>query len=346
MRRGVAAPRAVTRGAVEALARLLLPDDKACAMADAPWRELVALACPHGLASRLYRLLARDGMLSRLPDEERRTLREHHLRALQLHLLVRPALASLRGRFATEGIDTVPLKGVAFAERYYPAVEDRGFYDLDLLFRPDDRRRVSDILIECGYRKVEGGIEFAANAHKTEWVQEANSNVVVECHFGLGERRFALRGGLELPPLEEYLFLVFHAGVQHRFQNLIWLLDLTQMRARHGFDQAELRERAAALALDAPLAMIDRFAALGAEAGRDPWFRRLALRAPDASWALRARLRASLMGGWLSVADYLARRQVATWRSAINARRLKPGRGRGGSRTSTCHRSSEAKAST
>lgn len=306
------------------------------------WKRTTWLAHHHGLASRTFRILS-SGPLA-VPPVARESLLQGHLRAQKMHLLAEAFLPGWIEGLRARGVPVALLKGWGLAHRFYDHPADRDFCDFDLLFPAARRGDVLRFFGERAFGEQAGTAHWKANAGKVELVWARNPEVVVECHFGLGYGPFEFEGLWERIPLsylereDEFLYLVYHAGVQHRFQKLFWLMDLVELSARYPEllkKEGDLPDRAGRHGLGPALDLardlitrVNRFGAglapsgalgssrPGEEGGAfsGPGGKILArvmlARYEDSFWA-RAALRARLQGGWGPLAGYGIRRTLA-----------------------------------
>lgn len=303
------------------------------------WQVLTPLLTMHALASRFFRRAASTGQALSLPRPILNIIYREQLRAEQMHALCETYVPSLLEGLESRGVKTVFLKGWALALRFYADPLERGFDDIDLLFESSDRAKVTAYFLEHGYKAMEAEATWNANAHKIEFVLNRDPNVKVECHFATGYGRYSIAGAVSrsrveqlklagrrsisvrvLCPEDEYLYLIFHAAVQHRFRKLVWLLDLARFQKRMGenLNRKILLERAREHGLERALDMseyfIERFLRSQAVVVRpdlDRWFERIASGALEFSAVFRARLRARLQGGWPKFARYAVQRTIA-----------------------------------
>lgn len=164
------------------------------------------------------------------PEEAARQLRSQHLSGLVLATLgerragapvavvdalerLRPpqlvgtaellrGLSEVRDVLAAAGIPMLLLKGLAFAERLYGAVERRPQYDLDLLVRARQRRRAASVIRRMGLRRIEHDFHsetFVRGALKVDvhgWLRRAPAYRIDE------DELWASAVGIRLGPLE------------------------------------------------------------------------------------------------------------------------------------------------
>lgn len=321
--------------------RAILRDEPPPAPMGIDWKRVAWLAHHHGMAPRALRLLGPGG--AGCPDAPLDSLLRGHLRAQKMHLLAESLLPPWIDELRARGMPVALLKGWGLALRFYGFPGDRDFCDFDLLFPADRREEVLRFFLGQGLVELAGTARWNANASKVELVAPRNPDVTVECHFGLGYGAYKLKGfweGIsrsrielpgrpgatwELPHLsleDEWLYLLYHAGVQHRFQKLFWLMDLACMADRYpGLLRPDgaLARRAGRHGLGPALELAvdlvgrirggDERSAFRGRGGRV--FTRIILGRYEESRLARASLRARLQGGWIPLAGYGIRRALA-----------------------------------
>jgi hypothetical protein len=121
------------------------------AIRDDDWRSFIAWLAVRKLtglalaASQVDRLQLTEGQSTELLDRHRTAM----VHALVLERL----LLDLANAFERTGIETVVLKGPAFAHTAYPDPSWRSFGDLDILVSTSDWARSCELLSELGYRR-------------------------------------------------------------------------------------------------------------------------------------------------------------------------------------------------
>ena len=248
---------------------------------DEPWaNELVFLFYKHFLGMRFCRLFSDFGYLTRLPEATAALMTQEAWRSLQRNQKTRGDLLQLSSVFEKEGIAFAVLKGWSLAQRLYAQPEERYYQDCDLLFKREDRSRVCDLLASNHFQMKAPYGNFRENRHKEEFESLADPSLLLECHFGLAPPNFLAVDPwltiqqqdfctpelttpltlLHLDPYTEYLYLVYHGAVQHRFQRLGWLMDLARFHQLDLVDPNQLRVRAAgtqlALAVERTLSLL------------------------------------------------------------------------------------------
>ena len=238
---------------VEAFCRLL-PDhsQKAKAMIE----ELNSVASVealrlNGLLSLAYStLLPADGPLM-----------VHGRRALHESLVLEAETKDLLRALTLEGIEAISLKGAVLSARIYPRTTDRHSGDIDLLVRPSDFAAARRVFEGLGYRSA--ALDESRHEHGYALALERGQSFPVELHDSLfhGEgSSFDCQALFErsepftfgsistrvLSSEDEFCYLAVHAA-GHRFQKLLWLLDLKYFIDSKALDWDKATERARAL---------------------------------------------------------------------------------------------------
>ena len=168
----------------------------------------------------------------------------------------------------------VILKGVLFAERYYPRPSARGTTDVDLLVCESDLAATTTALEDAGYCFSNTAEEqrFRLRHHHLHLTNP--ESVPLELHFhayrGFGRvMRSAplIQRSVPSPPYEalrvlsrpdELVYLAVHAA-SHRFERLSWLYDIKLLLARMSDAEVVLaKARAQSQGLWLPLALAAR----------------------------------------------------------------------------------------
>lgn len=160
--------------------------------------------------------------------------------------------------FEKQRIPTMILKGSSLAQRLYPELWMRPSTDLDLLVLPEYRKQARATLRSLGFEpdsSVEG--QWLDEHHHHEAVFTRSDAPPVELHTALFRNFGAsipsawffenatLRNGLLVPPPErEVLYLLAHAAI-HRFERLLWLLDVALLLQQNPFVSSESIEQEA-----------------------------------------------------------------------------------------------------
>ncbi len=229
--------------------------------------ELLAVARDEGLGGLLREFLRRRGLDRLLPQEARRFLDGLYYRALAGNVRRLALLEEIGRVFAARGVFAVLIQGMALLEDTYPDPGWRPVTDVDL-WAPEQK----------GAAEALRAIGFAVASPRPLVLRRGGERI--DLHADLlgaerigGRRRFLPRGEtpilascrplssarpglLRLSPLDEMLYLAFHAA-KHNLDRLVWLADLARCSASWEASRwRELMGRAVALGANrlAPLA--------------------------------------------------------------------------------------------
>jgi hypothetical protein len=151
------------------------------------YRELLQLAAKNGVAPLLYRNLIG---ISIFPDEVLSELSKVYFRSVVVNSEKDIELMRLLDLLKSQGIESIPLKGVIASELIF---EDPGLYygsDIDILVRPGDLPEVKQILIDAGYLYDEKHEQAMLSSHYHLVFQ--NGRHFVEVHWNLVKRYYSI----------------------------------------------------------------------------------------------------------------------------------------------------------
>jgi len=226
--------------------------------------RLLALAERHRMIPLLHRHLRGSG----LPEPFAAGMRARH--AAEVHRALRLAGEARRllDALSAAGIEALVYKGPALAVRAYGDLSLRSFTDLDLLVRPADIPRSTQILADAGYAPA-----LEMTPAQERWFRRVDGDypllhretgTLVELHARVSSLRFAMPidtdalirrsqavpvGGGEARTLgdDDLLLVLLVHGAKHRWKRLEWLAAVAALlRAGRG-DVATVRARAVEL---------------------------------------------------------------------------------------------------
>jgi hypothetical protein len=188
----------------------------------------------HNLAARAYRIHSTNSN-----DLKNKAfwgdLEKAYLTSMQSTNMFLSLANQLKSNFEKNNIEYAFIKGPVLAQRIYHHPYDRVFHDLDLFIPKASSKEVIKLLEGLGYVLQNRGGKFYANKDKLEFFFQDDPKLCVEVHFALGYEKYQVTpqifidkksGFPVIDEIHDFQFLLFHAGVQHRFQKLTWLLDL------------------------------------------------------------------------------------------------------------------------
>lgn len=118
---------------------------------DSHWEELWILARVHCLTPYLHQRWSESGAIKALPERIRIRFEEARLQNSERNLRMLLELDRLKRMLGGRGINSLTLKGLPIAERFYGDLGLRVLYDLDLLVRPHDFEKALSLLEADGY---------------------------------------------------------------------------------------------------------------------------------------------------------------------------------------------------
>ncbi|MFC4776142.1 nucleotidyltransferase family protein [Paenibacillus sp. GCM10023252] len=210
----------------------------------------------------VYHLLKSKELLDEVPEFISAALKMKTERVFFNNLFIRSEMRRLLSRMDELQIDVIPLKGVQLAETYFGHLSARGTSDIDLLIRPMDLQRTSELLEKLGYEKE----DEADSAHFHQVYTKSFSNQLfdslsVEIHWNIlrghtsntqvdalweqAEPMLPYRYVHELTTQHTFYHLCLH-GYNHHILSLKYVIDIVHFlytKAEH-IDYSELFEQA------------------------------------------------------------------------------------------------------
>jgi hypothetical protein len=147
-------------------------------------QEVLRLLWQHGLASFAHLTLKENGLDTLLPHSLQERLLQSYRETARRNAILFREMKKLAALFEEAGIRTVPLKGIGLLHRVYPWIGLRPMRDIDLLIRPEDRRRVGSILAASGY--LPEGKPDSRRFNRA--FLRPDGNLVVEIHWRPADR--------------------------------------------------------------------------------------------------------------------------------------------------------------
>jgi hypothetical protein len=211
--------------------------------------RLLELAAEHGV---LGHLTARLGKLDgdSVPRETQRALLDGQRAQNFITLRMTAEIFRVLDQFALAGIGALVVKGPVLAVRAYGDPAMRSYGDVDLLVRPRDIRRATELMLAAGYIAAVPLVAIDAGKIPGQYLfSRADSKLLVELHNDLTLRYFPRRLPLEMwferqacvrldsrevPALsvEDELVLICVHGAKHLWERLMWIADLAALVSR------------------------------------------------------------------------------------------------------------------
>jgi len=217
---------------------------------DVNWNGFLSLVFMHGVQPQVYatfRKFAHD----RVPKIIFEKLREQKILVSQNMLYFSAELMRLLQLFTRNGIDSIPLKGIALSLQLYGDPGMRSSSDIDIMVKPHDLDRTCQILEAEGYQCAVFGQKMTKR--QKEYVRKnfyhieyynLEKRLCVELHWAFGSLWLPEQTSLvwrNLKPFDwmgtsiniiddNFLLLILcDHGVRHRFCCLKWLSDIVKL---------------------------------------------------------------------------------------------------------------------
>jgi hypothetical protein len=229
------------------------------------WTAVAAEAEAHGVLPLLASHLTGE-LKDHVPGKVRDLLRRDLLRNAQAGTFLFQEATRLLRLFEENGLPAVPFKGPVMADRIFGDVALRPAGDLDFLMSRADADRGRGLLLGKGYRpffeltprqeRAYGGYYYAHTLFRER------NRVTVDLHwelsrrffprtiagFGYRERLVSLtlgEGSVQVLAAEDLLLLLCLHGAKHRWERLIWIVDVAELiRSQGGMDWGLVLSRA------------------------------------------------------------------------------------------------------
>jgi hypothetical protein len=155
------------------------------------WQQLCVQAGRHGVAPLLYSHL-RDLPEGMVPEEALQVLRQQTRATVVWNLYLRREVVRLLGALNKAAIPVMPLKGPWLADLLYDDPTLRTSGDIDLLVRPEDLERASQVLVNVGCKRVFTPEEETGLYHYLFTVERGGgAEMLIEVHRDLTSSHLA-----------------------------------------------------------------------------------------------------------------------------------------------------------
>lgn len=108
-----------------------------------------------GISSQIYYLLKKKRRLHLFPTFFQEKLEEEYNKTFYQNLYIKNQAKKILVTFERHKINTIPIKGTYFAERYFGHIGARGTSDIDLLVRKEEVELVFKCLRDLGFQQEE-----------------------------------------------------------------------------------------------------------------------------------------------------------------------------------------------
>ena len=206
---------------------------------DVPWDHVVMLAGIQGVDGFVYSHMKHLGLLNMLPDEVLGKLEESYTRTRKRAISILNEAKILSSLFQQAGIPVIALQGLSLIKVIYTDPALRPLGDIDLMVKPDGKRRLKKLLFHAGYRApyptypdllFKAGVLIDIHTHVLN-LDRIKSRRYLFCEDlkAMWEKAVPMfdqpDGLLSLDPYDNIIALAAHA-LKHNYSRLIWIADI------------------------------------------------------------------------------------------------------------------------
>jgi hypothetical protein len=200
--------------------------------------HLIDTAIREGLGGCLYKSFKKSGVLESLGGEEKQKLETHYYRVVRNNLRLIHDIREVLGQSRPKNIRPVLLQGMDLIQGMYDDPGLRPMVDIDLWVLPKDLLTFVNILRELGYENDplypntlrRGPTTMDIHTHLL-WADRISARKLLlkrtDGEIYQDTRIIAWEGeeARTLSPYDQVMYLGLH-GLKHRFNRLIWLVDI------------------------------------------------------------------------------------------------------------------------
>ncbi|MBP1967045.1 nucleotidyltransferase family protein [Paenibacillus aceris] len=196
------------------------------------------------ISSQIYWLLKQRGQLERTPSFFQERLREKYEDSLCKNLFIRNQMNKVLDKLEEAGIQTVPLKGTLFAEKYFGHLGARCTSDIDLLVHPFELESAIHCVKSLGYTVEQERIPSHFHWSFSKEIPDSPIPLTIELHWDLLREKTSdlkmdefwdqatplgyYRYIKELSDYHTFYMICLH-GWKHKLSSLKYFLDIIQM---------------------------------------------------------------------------------------------------------------------
>jgi hypothetical protein len=196
------------------------------------------------ISPQIYWLLKQRGQLEQTPSFFQERLKQQYNDTLYQNIFIRSLTKIVLEKLEDAGIQTIPLKGTIFAEKYFGHIGARCTSDIDLLVHPFELQRAIDCVKSLGYTTEQEQIPFHFHLEFSKKIPNSNIPLTIELHWDLLTEKTSdlnihefweqstpwgsYRYIKELSDYHAYYMICLH-GWRHNMSSLKYFLDIIQM---------------------------------------------------------------------------------------------------------------------
>lgn len=215
-----------------------------------------------GIWPQMYWLLKQRGQLDHMPSFFQERLKCKYEETLYLNLFIRNQTKIVLEALEEAGIQTVPLKGTLFAEKYFGHLGARATSDIDLLVHPFELERAIHCVKSLGYTTEQERIPSHFHWSFSKEIPDSAIPLTIELHWDLlkektselnidefWEQAIPMEPYRYIKELSDYhtFYMICLHGWRHNLSSLKYFLDIRQMiHVQDNLDYTRLSKDAAA----------------------------------------------------------------------------------------------------
>lgn len=196
------------------------------------------------ISPQIYWLLKQQGQLEQTPSFFQERLKHKYNDALYQNMFIRSQTKIALEKLEGEGIQTIPLKGTIFAEKYFGHLGARGTSDIDLLVHPFELERAIHCVKSLGYTLEQELIPYHFHWSFSKPIPDSPIPLTIELHWNLLKEKTSdlsmdefwgkatpLGSYRHIKELSDYhtFYLICLHGWRHNLCSLKYFLDIIQM---------------------------------------------------------------------------------------------------------------------
>jgi len=161
---------------------------------DGEWDVVLSDAAEQSLTPLLYHWLTSAPSSHQPPGPYMEEMKTAVSGITAQNLFLAQELAQILTSFQQNGLDCIPLRGLALTEQLHGSISARSMGDLDLLVRREALSEVATVLGSLGFLEIDRRPGFARTfSYTLEFVKETHGTILVEPHWSIAYPPFAER---------------------------------------------------------------------------------------------------------------------------------------------------------
>ncbi|WP_235576150.1 nucleotidyltransferase domain-containing protein [Rossellomorea vietnamensis] len=139
----------------------------------------------HSISPQIYHLLKEKGHLEKTPLFFQVRLKQKYDEVLFQNILIKSETDKILHGLEKGGIETIPLKGVYFAQEYFGHLAARGTSDIDILIKKETIEDTVQLVKSLGFKQEEEWIPDHFHCSFSKPISGSPVPLVVEIHWGI-----------------------------------------------------------------------------------------------------------------------------------------------------------------